>query len=182
MEGQETGERERETMFEALCLRCENRWLVKALRQCQEGGGTELDASNIVDRTGFVPTVVEALALFPNLLKLHLSSKVMFMESLGDDGATAVAQALHLVPGLEELDLSHNKITATGASSLAQALTSVPNLKKLDLTLNSFGDEGVTAVAQALHLVPKLEEIGLNNREITATGASSLAQALTSVP
>ncbi|GCA65142.1 hypothetical protein KIPB_016360, partial [Kipferlia bialata] len=41
MEGQETEEREREAMFEALCQRCENRWLVKDLRLCQEGGGTE---------------------------------------------------------------------------------------------------------------------------------------------
>ncbi|GIQ92658.1 hypothetical protein KIPB_016554, partial [Kipferlia bialata] len=42
-------------------------------------------------------------------------------------GATAVAQALHLVPRLEELNLSYN----------------------------SLGDDAATAVAQALHLVPR---------------------------
>ncbi|GCA65254.1 hypothetical protein KIPB_016679, partial [Kipferlia bialata] len=67
-----------------------------------------LDASYIVDRTGFVPTVIEALALLPNLLKLDLISyrpgddhRDLGNKCLADDGATAVAQALHLVPRLE---------------------------------------------------------------------------------
>jgi internalin A len=70
-----------------------------------------------------------------SLTSLNLSSN-----SIGEEGAKAIAQSL---TSLTSLDLSNNSIGDEGAKAIAQSLTS---LTSLDLSNNSIGEEGAKAI------------------------------------
>lgn len=64
-----------------------------------------------------------------------------------DDGATAIAEALSkTAPGLRELDLSGNELTAGGAAAVATCAGFKRNLEYLGLEENEIGSAGAKAV------------------------------------
>jgi len=75
---------------------------------------------------------------------------VLSDNSIGDEGAKAMAQQLHHCPQLQHLDLSCNKIADEGAKNLAEQLHQCPQLTEMVLSNNSIGDEGGKAIAQQL--------------------------------
>ena len=71
--------------------------------------------------------------------------------SIGEDGAKAIAEALKVNPVLTTLGLSENRIRAEGAKAIAEALKVNAVLTKLNLKYNStMGDAGKQAVRDAV--------------------------------
>jgi Leucine-rich repeat (LRR) protein len=102
----------------------------------------------------------------------------------GDAEAKAVAALLAAgaTPKLEALILSDNSIGDEGARALAKALRGAPTLVTLYLDGNSIGDEGARALAKALHSAPTLETLYLDGNSIGDKGAHALAKALPNAP
>ena len=112
------------------------------------------------------------------------SLNCMLYLNISDDGAVALAHALHHNSTLRKLDLSNNNISNAGAVALAQALHHNSTLRKLDLSNNNISDGGAVALAQALHHNTTLESLGLStnntsNNAIGREGTHQLVQALT---
>ena len=96
----------------------------------------------------------------------------------GDDGAVALAKALHSSTTLQELYLYYSNISDDGTVALAQALDHNSTLELLYLSNISISDDGAVALAQALHHNSTLEQLYLSNSSISDDGAVALAQAL----
>jgi len=81
----------------------------------------------------------------PTLTELSLGRN-----SIGVEGATAIARALEKNSKLTLLYLELNSIGVEGAKAIARALENNSTLTTLSLGYNSIGDEGATAIARAL--------------------------------
>lgn len=104
---------------------------------------------------------------------------------LADAGAVQLAAALnnHSNCVLVSLDLSDNSIGPEGAKAMAEALRGGCALETLCLHENLIGDVGAVAIAAAIR-TPKcaaLRELILSNNEIRAIGGVALARALESL-
>ena len=89
-----------------------------------------------------------------------------YIHNISDDGAVALAHALHHNCTLKELDLSNNNISDGGAVALAHALHRNCTLERLDLSNNSISDAGAVALAQALHHNSTLERLYLYGNDV----------------
>ncbi|CAK0801876.1 unnamed protein product [Prorocentrum cordatum] len=98
--------------------------------------------------------------------------------SLGDDNAKALAEALKANTALQRIKLSKNHIGDEGAKALAEALKANTALQRIELSLNDIGDEGAKALAEALKANTALQRIELSENHIGAEGAKALAEAL----
>lgn len=81
-----------------------------------------------------------------SLIKLNIA-----YNSIKDQGAEAIAEALFSNYSLEYLDLSYNSISANGTYVLANSLKINPYLKVLDLSGNSIGLIGGFAIISTLN-------------------------------
>ena len=70
--------------------------------------------------------------------------------SIGVDGAMAIAEALKSNETLQTLHLTNNRIEDDGATALAEALTYNSTLHTLWLPSNRIGNAGATAIAEVL--------------------------------
>ena len=71
--------------------------------------------------------------------------------SIGEDGAKAIAEALKVNPVLTSLELGGNRLIGDdGAKAIAEALKVNPVLTKLDLKYNLLGEAGEKAVRDAV--------------------------------
>ena len=70
------------------------------------------------------------------------------MNSIGDNGAVALSEALKTNLTLTSLELRNNKIGDNGAVALSEALKINPTLTTLDLHSNSIGPNGVQALSE----------------------------------
>ena len=77
---------------------------------------------------------------------------VLTSNNIGDDGATALAEALKSNTALATLYLYFNNIGVTGAIALAEVLKNNTALTTLYLTSNNIGDDGAIALAEALEI------------------------------
>jgi Ran GTPase-activating protein (RanGAP) involved in mRNA processing and transport len=85
------------------------------------------------------------------------------------------------IVGLENLDLSHNKIAGSGAQELCQALQRCVPLRNLNLANNLLSDQAGTAFASLLlpSSAAELSSLQLSgNCSIGSVTAARLAQAL----
>ena len=146
--------------------------------------------------------IAESLRHSPNLLELCLSGNPLH------SGVSHLAENLHHVPQLTDLDLDdvqmeEKECAALAASlkdlkklerlsmaknalghgiiELAKNLDSVRNLTRLDLSDTNMGENEVSAVARALKGLPKLSYLGLGYN-LLGRGVRDLAQHLSSVP
>ncbi|XP_072019588.1 uncharacterized protein [Amphiura filiformis] len=113
----------------------------------------------------------------PKLQHLDLASN-----SIGSDGASALAQSFQHTPALQHLDLASNSIGSDGASALAQSFQRTPALQHLDLANNSIGSDGASALAQSFQHTPALQHLDLASNSIGSDGASALAQSFQHTP
>ena len=89
--------------------------------------------------------------LFLHGIALNRSLHTLRLEgSLGDQGAAALAHALHRESPLRTLVLYHSEIGGLGIRSLAIALQTGCPLLFLALKGSQFGDEGLLGLAPAL--------------------------------
>lgn len=108
-----------------------------------------------------------------SLVHLDLSETGM-----GDEGASAVADALKSNGTLSDLDLSRNGITSVGAGAIASSLEINCSLRCIRLGHNDIKDDGASNVAFALFRNEVLERLDCVNCGIGSIGASCVAIAL----
>jgi len=87
-----------------------------------------------------------AVALGVNTLLRRLD---LAFNSIGPDGAEAMARALASNQGLQELDLRDNEIGDGGAQALAEGLLTNYSLRKLQVARNGIGSRGALALQAA---------------------------------
>lgn len=82
----------------------------------------------------------------------HCSLTRLFIRdtSMGDDGATAIANALETNTSLRSLSVTGSHITATGASALGRAMVENETLSRLSLAHNRISVVGLIALAQGI--------------------------------
>ena len=114
-----------------------------------------------------------------NKLK-HIQTLMLLYNSIGDDGAAALAEGLESCNSLHTLELSHNSIGDVGAAALAEGLKSCNNLQILNLKSNSIGDDGAAALAEGLKSCNSLDTLYLSDNSISDVGAAALAEGLKS--
>jgi len=98
--------------------------------------------------------------------------------SIGVEGAKAIAEALKVNAVLTELHLSNNNIGVDGAKAIAEALKVNAVVTTLDLENNNIGPEGAIAIAEALKVNAVVTTLGLNSNDIGPVGAIAITEAL----
>ena len=107
-----------------------------------------------------------------------LTTLCLGSNSIGDEGAKAIAEALKVNTVMTELNLSWNLIGVDGAKAIAEALKVNTAVTTLYLNHNSFGDEGAIAIAEALKVNEVLTTLDLYRHDIGPEGAIAIAEAL----
>ena len=108
-----------------------------------------------------------------NLQTLNLSSN-----SIGSEGAVALAEGLKCCTNLQTLDLHSNSIGSDGAKALAEGLKCCTNLQTLTLGGNSIGSDGAVSLAEELKYCTNLQTLILSDNSIGSGGAVALAEGL----
>jgi len=111
-------------------------------------------------------------------LMAGLTSVDLRFNSIGDDGAKAIAEALKVNAVLTTLNLGYNSIGVEGAKAIAEALKVNAVLTSVDLWANSIGDDGAKAIAEALKVNAVLTKLELYGNRIGGAGAIAIAEAL----
>ncbi|KAL0238597.1 hypothetical protein GEMRC1_013070 [Eukaryota sp. GEM-RC1] len=102
----------------------------------------------------------------------------LVVNSIGTEGAIALADALKVNSTVTRIDLGSNSIGTEGAIALAEALKVNSTVTRIDLGENSIGTKGAIALADALKVNSSVTEIGLRENSIGNEGAIALADAL----
>lgn len=100
------------------------------------------------------------------------------VDTIGDDGAAAIARAIESEDVVEKLMLSEAGIGPRGAAALARALESSKTLRELWLGGNEVGDAGAASFGEALRANRHLRELLLYSNGVSDKGAKALAAAL----
>lgn len=99
---------------------------------------------------------------------------------MGDDGAVAVAKALHGNTRIASVNLSTNGIGYGGAKAVAGLLgLTVSALTSLDLSHNALGASGAAALARGLERNGALRSLLLDANQVGNYGAEQMVQPLT---
>jgi len=107
-----------------------------------------------------------------------LTTLIFSRKNIGDEGATAIAEALKTNTTLTELDIRLNGIDDEGATAIAEALKTNTTLTILNISYNNIGDAGAQAIAKALKVNKTLTIIDIFGNNIGNIGAQALAEAL----
>jgi len=101
--------------------------------------------------------------------------------SMGEAGASALAEPLAGLTGLLRLDLGGNLVGPEGSLALSAPLASLSALKILDLSRNSIGEVGATALAGPLAGLTGLQQLDLGGNGITGKADVNLRAALSHI-
>ncbi|XP_051485382.1 protein NLRC5 [Apus apus] len=133
----------------------------------------ELSWSHVELHSSEAEMLVGILLPLPELKKFGLtSSSVMAF------GTDDFIMGLQNCQAIEELNLSHMKLSSSAIPELVLGLHEIPSLKRLILNHNSIGNEGCSSLAEALRNMPHIEEINLSHNGIGDAGLTSLAAVL----
>uniref|UniRef100_A0A8C0BUG6 NLR family CARD domain containing 3 n=1 Tax=Buteo japonicus TaxID=224669 RepID=A0A8C0BUG6_9AVES len=164
---------------------CQIQKLSLAENQISNKGTKALARSLMVNRSLTVldlrsnsigPTGAKGLPRTPSLL----SPCSLQHNTIKEDGATFLAEALLTNHRLTTLHLQKNAIGARGARKIADALKQNCSLKELTLSSNSVGDNGSVALAEALKVNHSLQNLDLQSNSISSAGVTALTAALSS--
>uniref|UniRef100_A0A663FCJ1 NLR family CARD domain containing 3 n=1 Tax=Aquila chrysaetos chrysaetos TaxID=223781 RepID=A0A663FCJ1_AQUCH len=164
---------------------CQIQKLSLAENQISNKGTKALARSLMVNRSLTVldlrsnsvgPTGAKGLPRTPSLL----SPCSLQHNTIKEDGATFLAEALLTNHRLTTLHLQKNAIGARGARKIAEALKQNCSLKELTLSSNSVGDNGSVALAEALKVNHSLQSLDLQSNSISSAGVTALTAALSS--
>ena len=98
--------------------------------------------------------------------------------SIANEGIVALAEALKCSNTLHTLDISHNNIDSEGVVALAEGLLCSQTLHILNVSYNSIDSEGAVALAEALKFTKTLHTLKVAHNSIASEGAAALAEAL----
>ncbi|KAG0099262.1 hypothetical protein BGZ93_008395 [Podila epicladia] len=107
-----------------------------------------------------------------------LTTLDLYNNSIGDYGAFSLSEALKTNSTLTTLVLSNNWIGPNGTGALAEALKTNSTLTILNLEWNSIGYDGVQALSDALKANSILTTLNLSNNSIEPDEAQVLFEAL----
>ena len=167
-------------LFAHVCHRPLAQWTIASTRR-------RLEAAHATDNTDLQRALLLSIldledpalsvAVFG---KLSASVQVIYLSeySIGDTGATTLAEALKVNSSVQVIYLDENSIGDTGATALAEALKVNASVKRIELRNNSIGEVGATALAEALKVNASVQLIGLTCNSIGEVGATALAEAL----
>ncbi|KAL0242941.1 hypothetical protein GEMRC1_005504 [Eukaryota sp. GEM-RC1] len=102
----------------------------------------------------------------------------LFYNSIGDEGARALAEALKVNTSITSVYLMFNSVGDEGARALAEALKVNASVTSVNLWRNSIGAEGARALAEAWKVNASVTSVDLRGISIGAEGARALADAL----
>ena len=131
---------------------------------------TELSVLNIRSNSIGVNGAMAVAAMLTG--KSKLSELRLGNNNLGDDGAAAIAEALMQATELSVLDLDSCNVGVNGTMAVAAMLKDKSKLSELDLGGNILGDDGAAAIAEALMQATELPLLYLR----PATSASTVGQ------
>jgi len=98
---------------------------------------------------------------------------------IGDEQVQAVIAALkENGSSLEMLDLSSNSIGDTGATTIADSFSRFPNLQELYLQCNSIGDTGAKALAEAVPFCPRMIILFIDSNKHSAASETLIDEAI----
>jgi hypothetical protein len=98
--------------------------------------------------------------------------------NFGDEGASALADALKVNASVTNINLWGNDIGPEGALALANALQVNTSVTTINLRLNNIGDEGASALADALEVNTSVANIDLDENRITDESNDVIVEAL----
>jgi hypothetical protein len=105
----------------------------------------------------------------------RLTNLVLRENSIGPDGAAAIATSLMSASELSVLDLRCNSIGVEDATAVALMLEGKVKLSQLWLGCNGLGDGGAAVIAKSLMLASKLTVLDLWSNSIGVEGATVVA-------
>ena len=108
----------------------------------------------------------------------YLHTQDLSSNSIGSDGAVALAEGLECCTNLQTLDLRNNRIGSDSAVALAGRLKCCTNLQTHYLMSNSIGSDGAVALAEWLKCCANLQTLDLSYNSIGSDGAVALAEGL----
>jgi hypothetical protein len=111
-----------------------------------------------------------------SLTTLLLKELDFFGQSIGDEGAIAVAELLSCCPQLSYVGLDSCNISDAGCESLAAVLAAHPSIVSADFSHNPIRSRGLTALLPAIQ--HRLEETWLHNCQLKDADFSLLLHAL----
>ncbi|KAL0242791.1 hypothetical protein GEMRC1_005354 [Eukaryota sp. GEM-RC1] len=122
----------------------------------------------------------EGATALAEALKVNTSVTTVYLcvNFIEAEGARALAEALKVNASVTSINLSGNSVGAEGARALAEALKVSDSISNLDLSINSVGDEGARALADALKVNTSVTSVNLMFNSIGDEGARALAEAL----
>ncbi|KAL0239724.1 hypothetical protein GEMRC1_009832 [Eukaryota sp. GEM-RC1] len=115
---------------------------------------------------------------YDQMVRNEVSTINLYNNSIGPEGAIAIAEALKVNSSVSTINLHNNSIGPEGAIAIAEALKVNSSLSRIDLDGNLIGNEGTIAIAEALKVNSSLSRIDLNNNSIGNEGAIAIAEAL----
>ena len=114
-------------------------------------------------------------------LELYTNSDIRHLDltnsSIGQEGATGLANGLQHLTILETLHLSHNNIGCECFNSLCNGLQYLTSLQDLDLSHNDINDDEASSSGQVLQHLTRLRELDLSHNNIVL-GMSCLVSGL----
>lgn len=125
---------------------------------------------NLISPVGAVPLLSQG-ATRVRMLDLRYNS-------IGDDGADAIAQILPKNPNLQNLTLRNNFIGPVGAATIAEALETNETVEHLDLSTNAIGKAGAAAISKMLQKNKTLRCLCLWSNRFDADGIQQIALGL----
>jgi Ran GTPase-activating protein (RanGAP) involved in mRNA processing and transport len=98
---------------------------------------------------------------------------------LGDAYTTALSESVALVPSVEAINLSHNRMSDTVAARLVANIVYAPNaLHSLNLSHNTLGPNAARAIAELLQTSRSLTTLNLSHNALKDRDVSVLCDAL----
>ncbi|MCJ8745926.1 hypothetical protein PDJAM_G00135870 [Pangasius djambal] len=119
-----------------------------------------------------------------HLLTEHLHSTSSLRElhlldcQLSETDSVALAEALLLLPCLEVLDLSNNKLLGTALENISSSLSSTPQLKTLKMSKCGLNQESLAILGEKMKFLVGLEHLDVSCNKECGGGFSAMAPSL----
>ena len=131
---------------------------------------TELDLSNNHLLAKGITQIFSVLKV-STLIKLNISRN-----NITDEAADDIAIFLSRNTKLEELDLSHNILTASGAMKIFNV--NISRLKKINISHNNITAQAADNIQAFICRNTRLEELDLSHNNLQATGAIKICKSM----
>lgn len=112
----------------------------------------------------------------------HIQALDMSNNKLNDKNLLELCKVLPLLENLRELNLADNNISSSGMEGLSDALSKLPKLQKINLLYNNFSDSGLKRLCDVLPNLSELKELNISDNRISDDGIGSLASILPQLP